>query len=411
MSQFNDSQNLDFNQKVSEIHEKLYVIYNQCCPIRCKILSHNKIMKPYVSDAIVISINRKHELARQARDGLVGRGVYTQFRNALTRTLRIAKTVYYCNKFESCRGDIRKTWKNLNYFLRSSKARDNPVEIIQDGRTVNDPKLLPSLFNTYFSEIGEVLERDIPASQASPIDLMGDRNPASCFPYPSTADEVSNIIKSFPVKGCSLESVPIFIFKYLSAELSTLISAIFNQSLSLGIFPDCLKVARVIPVYKGGNKLLVNNYRPISTLPLLSKILEKLMCSRLKSFLNSFKILTDHQFGFRTGTSTSDAVLQFTDFCYDSLNRKQVLAAVFLDFAKAFDTVQHDVLLQKLNHIGVRGVVNSWFASYLHNRSQHVSLANYNSSCLKIKTGVPQGSVLGPLLFFGVYKRYVSIIN
>jgi len=116
VSQFNDSQNSDFNQKVSEIHEKLNEIYNQCCPIRCKILSHNKIMKPSISDAIVMSINRKHELARQFRDGLVDREVYTQFRNALTRTLRIEKTAYYCNKFESCRGDIRKTWKNLNYF-------------------------------------------------------------------------------------------------------------------------------------------------------------------------------------------------------------------------------------------------------------------------------------------------------
>jgi hypothetical protein len=283
--------------------------------------------------------------------------------------------------------------------LKPTKSKDNPFEIIRDGITVGDPKLIPFIFNTYFSEIGELLDRDVPVSQNSPIEFLGGRNPTSFFPHPSTAEEVSTIIRLLPCKGCSHEFIPAYVFKYLLDELSPLISLLFNQSLSLGLFPDCLKVARVVPVFKGGNRLLVNNYRPISTLTILSKIFEKLMCSRLKLFLKSFKILTNHQFGFRTGTSTSDAILQFTDFCYDSLNQKKILAAVFLDLSKAFDTVNHFILLQKLNHIGVRGIMKDWFASYLNKRFQYVSIANNNSSRLNIKIGVPQGSILGPLLF------------
>ena len=167
----------------------------------------------------------------------------------------------------------------------------------------------------------------------------------------------------------------------------------------MGIFPVCLKNARVIPIFKSGDAKSVKNYRPISMLPFLSKVFERLMSKRLNSFLTKSNILCSHQFGFRKNSCTSDAILEFLDNTYSSLDRKENILAVFLDFSKAFDTVNHEILLLKMNHLGIRGNMLSWFRSYLHNRRQKVFVAGHLSEAAEITMGVPQGSVLGPILF------------
>ena len=123
------------------------------------------------------------------------------------------------------------------------------------------------------------------------------------------------------------------------------------------------------------------------------------MCARLDSYLKSNNILCTNQFGFRKNSNTSDAIIEFHDYVYSSLNCKQKTIAVYLDFAKAFDTVNHNILMSKLLHNGVRGVMQHWFELYLTNRKQYVSIKNCNSSMSNITLGVPQGSVLGPVLF------------
>jgi len=208
-----------------------------------------------------------------------------------------------------------------------------------------------------------------------------------------------SVINGLKNKGTSLYSVPTFIFKFGSDLLSPMISSLFNLSLEKGLFPACLKEAIVIPVHKAENRKHMNNYRPISTLPILSKIFEKLMLLKLSSFIRENNILCDNQFGFREGNSTSDALLEFLDLAYNSLHMKNTLISVFLDFSKAFDTVHHTILLQKLEHVGVRGILNQWFKSYLTGRSQCVAVGQATSSYRVLDRGVPQGSVLGPTLF------------
>ena len=174
---------------------------------------------------------------------------------------------------------------------------------------------------------------------------------------------------------------------------------IFNLSFTTGVVPAQFKMAKVIPIFKAGDKSSMDNYRPISLLSSFSKILEKLVALRIMSFLNNNDILSKWQFGFRSGHSTAHPMVHFLNKITDALNNKKHTIAIFCDLKKAFDTCDHQILLSKLKKYGVDGSELDWFKSYLTNRKQFVSVGGCSSSLLEISLGVPQGSILGPLLF------------
>ena len=177
------------------------------------------------------------------------------------------------------------------------------------------------------------------------------------------------------------------------------LALIFNKSLSQGVVPKNLKCSLISPVYKSEDKSLVSNYRPVSVLPCFSKILEKLMFKRLMSFFDKHKILYQDQFGFRKKHSTEMAIISLTQKITEAIENKKFTIGIFLDLSKAFDTVDHSILLDKLEYYGIRGITLKWFKSYLSDRKQIVKFYEYRSSMKTISCGVPQGSVLGPLLF------------
>ena len=174
---------------------------------------------------------------------------------------------------------------------------------------------------------------------------------------------------------------------------------IFNLSVENGIVPNKMKIAKVIPIFKGGSTEEIGNYRPVSLLPICSKILEKLMYNRIIEFLHKSSFFYENQYGFRKNHSTSLAISELINDIQNNLENGNLCVAIFLDLKKAFDTVKHEVLLRKLDHIGVRGVAKDWFKSYLSDRCQFVQLSNNQSEFDKVCCGVPQGSILGPLLF------------
>ena len=187
--------------------------------------------------------------------------------------------------------------------------------------------------------------------------------------------------------------------KCISDHIATPLSRLTNLSFSQVVFPNHLKVALVSPLYKGEDPMTFSNYRPISLPPLFSQILEKLMYNRLLSFLNKCKIINKNQFGFRNNHSTYMALLIMLENVRNSLDNGECAIGVFLDFQKAFDTVDHDISLNKLYDYGFRGIALEWFKSYMSNRYEIVKYNDYESEAQKILCGVPQGSILGPLLF------------
>ena len=176
---------------------------------------------------------------------------------------------------------------------------------------------------------------------------------------------------------------------------------IINLSFVTGIVPDNLKIAQIIPILKSRNNQLFNNYRPVSILPALSKIMEKLVGNILSSFFDKYSILYKHQYGFRSKHSTIHPTLHLLKYILDVNDKetKDVTLGVFIDLSKAFDSINHDILLHKLHFYGIRGICNMWFSSYLTNRKQYIELNDEKSSLINITCGVPYGSILGPLLF------------
>ena len=189
------------------------------------------------------------------------------------------------------------------------------------------------------------------------------------------------------------------IIKAIKTEIIPALTCIFNQSSNTGMFSEKLKIAKVKPVHKKGSLNYISNHRIISLLPSISKILEKIIFKQLSTYLNEHKLLYDSQYGFRAGHSTELASIELIDRITQALDKGKIPISIFLDLSKAFDTLDHVILLQKLNYYGIKSVELNLFKDYLQNRTQNVSYDKTNSDMYRISTGVPQGSILGPLLF------------
>lgn len=227
--------------------------------------------------------------------------------------------------------------------------------------------------------------------------IYGKSCESTIFLRECTAEEISTIIKNFEIDKAS--DIPVRLIKHASTILSPVLQQHFNFLMNEGTFPNELKLGRISPIYKKDDEELMQNYRPVSTLPILGKIFEKIIYDRLYSFFTSENILNDNQFGYRKGYSTSHALNYSTEQILNKINKKKHVLGIFIDLSKAFDTLDHTILLHKLEHYGVRGKTLEFLTSYLTDRHQYVHIFDEKSEKLSIIYGVPQGSVLGPLLF------------
>ena len=296
---------------------------------------------------------------------------------------------------------MKKLWSGIRSIVNvSSKSGYCISQLIQDGKEIDDPKTMANIFNKFFVNVSQKVTSGIPRTHKCPLDYLKQRNDKSLFLSNATPEEIEALINSLQEgKAVGPYSVPIKLLKMISRPISLPLCLIINESFTSGIFPDNLKLAKVITLYKKGSRDNPTNYRPISLLSIFSKIIEKIMYERVYRFLETCNILYPLQFGFREKHSTLHAIIGMTETIKEAIDNGMFGCSVYIDQQKAFDTVNHSILPKKLEHYGIRGVELSWFSSYLSKRKQFVSVNGSTSDYLEVSCGVPQGSVLGPLLF------------
>ena len=274
------------------------------------------------------------------------------------------------------------------------------IFLSDDGVMITNQKTISNRFNNYYINVAQNLIKEMGELNTEFQDYLKNPNEHSFFLNETTPDEIDKYLKKLDIKKASdLYGISPFLVKTSSEKIENQLSIIFNLSFVQGIVRNKLKIGVIYPIHKGDSKFICSNYRPISILPIFSKIIEKLMHKRLTSFLEKYEILFKHQYGFQKGKSTEHAIIDLHSSIIKAIEKKEKACATFIDFAKAFDTVNHKILLKKLEFIGIRGIQLKWFDSDLSNRQQSVKIGQDISDFKTVKCGVPQGSVLGLLLF------------
>lgn len=398
----------DANDKYNRFLDKLMEIYNHCFPIitvRNKNINKSQHTKPWISRGLLTSIKVKNQLymlntkERDSKEWID----YIKYKNTLNNLLRKAKRNYYHNLLEKYKNNIKSTWRILNSATSKKIKQKELHKIFCEGtNTITDKNIIAEKFNDFFTNIAGTLLNNIPPSNKHFQDYLklSKNNPNTMFLHATNPQEVKQIVRH--LKSChstGFDDISTEVVKHSIEYLSDPLSHIFNNSIQSGIVPNQLKVAKVLPLFKSGEKSEFSNYRPISLLPIFSKILEKIISKRLTNFLEKHHLLAEQQFGFRNNRSTEQANISLSHSILENIDNGNYTVGVFIDLTKAFDTVPHDILLKKLNYLGVRGVANDWFKNYLSNREQFVIYNNVKSTSKKINCGVPQGSILGPILF------------
>ena len=361
-------------------------------------------MRPWINKEVLKAVKIKNrvykKLCKKKFQDISLHNHYKDLRNTLTRTKKAAKKNYYHNLLQSSKGNIKKTWENINKITRRKKKPLNiPTEIDRKGKTIKDPQEVLNSLNTHFAEIGQAFNSENVKFDKIAQNL-GESSLKSFLWENVTEKEISDIISNLnPNKATGWDDISIRLIQKLKHILAPVLCHLINQAFHQGTYPDFLKISKIIPVHKGGNKSNPSNYRPISLLSNINKIFEKIIYSRLYKFLETNKVIHQNQFGFRAGYSTAMAISTFQESLLNAFDKKKGTCAILLDLSKAFDTINRDIILYKLRWYGIRGNMWALIKSYLENREQFVKGDNRNSDRVCVNVGVPQGSVLGPLLF------------
>ena len=390
----------DAAESFTMFHKKITEVYNDSFPTKIFKIGY-KTRNPWLTPAFKLSIKRKNALFIKSKKHPTPENIsiYKLYRNKLNSALRHAEKIHYNKRLQSKTNDMKHTWSVSKEIINRKKSNSYPESIIIDGIKVNNTRDIADKFNKYFVNIGQKLKDDIPNTRGSPLTYLGDRIDHTIFLKPVVEEEVNKIIKSFKTSAAGWDMLKCNIVQPISESILGPLTHVLNLSLTQGIFPHELKIAKIIPLYKAGDKYIVSNYRPISILPFFSKIYERVMYDRMLHFIEQKSILCPCQFGFRKQHSTCHAISYLVHKISQGFNDHNYTLGIFLDFSKAFDTVDHTILLQKLEHYGIRGLALNWLTSYLTDRKQCVSINSESSPYENIICGVPQGSILGPLLF------------
>ena len=389
---------LSVDTSVEFFISQLNSLYQKYFPLKTKYISLKKALNPWMNDYISKLIKYKSQYYSLMKLGITSITENKKFKNKVNSIVRAAKVSYFENKFSSNRSDMRKTWSLINEIISPNSKKSNIIKILAGGNLISDQLQISELFNSYFSNIALNLRSNIPDSSLDAINLV-QRSYYNFFLYPVTPDECSKIVQTLKITKTPLNEFPVKLFKKHDPSLTPILSKLITKCFSVGEFPKCLKVATIIPIFKNGDPVSLKNYRPISILPYIAKIYEKCLYNRLLNFFINHNLFSPQQFGFLPGKSTVDALINFLEFQYDALNSREFSVCVFVDLAKAFDTLDHNILVGKLERYGVRGLPLKLIRSYISDRKYRVKIGPSCSATTTSNIGTAQGSVLAALFF------------
>ena len=418
VNRINNNSNLSENYEVLVDTLKGAIIANTETK-RVRINKYKQKKTPWITIGLLNSIKSRDKLYKRLKQSKPDTALFADlktnlstFNKILKKIIRAAKSSYYVSKFNQCRNDVKRTWQSINeVMMRGGNPNDEedlPSQINLDGITYNDNASVANALNKHFSTIGNTISNsfinsnNVHIPQVSYKDYLNYSMETEFSFRPITVFDVEGVINDLKNKSTtSGDGISSSLLKALKPIIVQPISTIFNQSLATSSFPDSLKIARVKALFKKGDRTDPGNYRPISILPSISKIFEKLLLKQLYTYFTENSLLFNHQYGFRKAHSTEHAVLELIDRVVNDMDKGANPFSIFIDLSKAFDCLDHDILLDKLKFYGLSENAVLLLRNYLSNRKQYISYNNNTSSSdmANINIGVPQGSILGPFLF------------
>jgi hypothetical protein len=392
------------NLSFDSFSNKFFHCFNLTCPAVTKTThKRNNYKIDWINTEIIEARGYiklfNYALSKDPNDKL--REAYKSYIKYYKDLLIEAKKSLIAKKINNSNNIARDMWGVINNIRGIHKEECNIITIYSQGRMISNPKEVANLFNKHFTSVGRNINNKF---KNLGYTFRGLRVEKSIYLTPTNKDEVISIVKSLKNShSVGYDGVSIDVLKNSITYIAEPISAAINHCMETGYFPDELKIAKVVPLHKKNEKTNVNNYRPISILPIFSKLFERVIYKRIIEFLKEHNVLMNNQYGFVKGRSTTLAAVQFIENIIQGLEKKEFVAGIFVDLEKAFDCVNRDILLLKLYNYGLRGVANDLIRSYMSNRKQFVSLksekGDISSELINLEFGVPQGSILGPLLF------------
>ncbi|KXJ26086.1 putative RNA-directed DNA polymerase from transposon BS [Exaiptasia diaphana] len=398
----------NIDDTLDTLENMLNEVLNEHLPEKEKRVK-NVIQPAWINSSVLNAIKSRNSLLKKARksNSPDDWSKYKHAKGLATNLIKKTKRIYFQETIENNKGNPKGIWKALKSLTGKEKAKTNITELKTTGGLICDKTEIAEELNDYFVNIAEHLSKDGDTSShfydASLLEnyVASKLHGGETYEIPPmTADDVLKIINKISAnKATGPDGISARIIKIIAPVFARPLCRLINQSIKTSTFPSNWKIARVSPLFKSGSRSDRNNYRPISVLSILSKIIEKHVASTFQEYLDQNNLIYTAQSAFRKGHSTTTALIKLTDQLFMNMDSDKLSGLVFIDFRKAFDVIDHEILLKKLSAYRLSPLALDWFKSYLSDRQQFVCIQKSNSSKKQVRQGVPQGTILGPILF------------